>query len=499
MKRRRAGSRETAGEVGESTREPISEQAINQLKQEMSLVFREGGYIQLLNEEKFTLRIVKWALRHPNSELGNKLMDLIRSHDQITSADSRSRVRTALAFSFASHYLTKVANDAGRPSSAFAETSTSDKFLFFAQKAIKEVEQESKKKVESRLFIGPSISGSKDPSIEAGHVRSNQTWTGEKATRSIIEQTLSVADLQSTNQAQWKEVKSLPHSRTFLKLSSLQLSYAGKSLQSMERILYTEAEKNLSATKITTTDNTHYFQIDAHPFLDPMAKVIRQVQPFLSGTQFEEDNTAMKPDKKPDSQWQSKDLDWHLLHNNRASYHNVIHPAIARYTQSVIEHLVQQGKKEVTILDIAGGSGDLGERIIKDTREQFPELSIKYRLVDYSQDDVDMANERFSTLRSDHITASATCRDMLAYNFDAEQMKHDADIGLPQEGADIVINSGGLLNNSVIGDAETPVNFNRMYANSMSKGGFGIYSGLSSLLINSTDHLKNGMKIQKSL
>ena len=172
-------------------------------------------------------------------------------------------------------------------------------------------------------------------------------------------------------------------------------------------------------------------------------------------------------------------------------------PCLVKYrhlpnTRSVIEHIFKSGKREVTILDVAGGNGDLSERIIKDTQARFPELAIAYRLVDFSQGDIDLANKRFGTLK--HVTASATHKEnMSVYHFDAEQMK--LDLGLPQEGVDIVINSGGLLNGGVARNVEEARSYNRMFANLIRPGGFGIYSGLTDLYINVTDHDENDMKI----
>src|SRR5262249_8139674 len=82
--------------------------------------------------------------------------------------------------------------------------------------------------------------------------------------------------------------------------------------------------------------------------------------------------------------------------------------------------------------------------------------------------------------------------DMNDYEYDAEKMKNELDIGR----VDILISCGGLLNNSVTGDTKVSKKFNRMYAKVVDEGGFCVAGGLSDLSVNSEDHLKNGQKIR---
>ncbi len=245
-------------------------------------------------------------------------------------------------------------------------------------------------------------------------------------------------------------------------------------------------------TSKLTTDKSSYYTSEADEKQQSIGfRTIELVSPFLSGTQFEKDTTALEGKMLAESYWKNKDDDWRFSEDNYKAYYELIHPAIAHYTLSVIKHLALRGKKEVTILDIAGGNGDLAERIIKDIQKDFPELKITYKLVDFSRGDVDLANERFRRLDSEQVKASAIERDMYAYDFDAEQMKRD--LGLPQEGVDIVINSGGLLNRTVTRDVKDPVLFNCMYAE---LGAFGISSGHTAVSICASHHKKNDMDIR---
>ncbi len=496
-----SGVREDKLRLLEALRRADEKLTPSKLKEEMSHVFRTGGYIQLLAEEKFTFTVIDWTMAHP--ELKDKFMNMLQrdipEHHPLSPTDNgdryRSRVQTALAFQYACEL---------GPSSKSLGSDVIH--VAGAEEAIKHVEamkEDILKDPDTILFLSTNDRDNSRENmtrIDAGTVSPQKAWDSREGTdvRVKIERELRKANLQENIPAAWAQRKDIPHTRYVLGLSSLRLPYQGQSLKSLEQIKYTRASGDTYITsKFTTMDDRAYYAPETM-YGDVSYRISERVPPFLSGAEYEEDTTATRQ-ALSNRDWQGEDRDWRFSGENRGKYYNDVHPAIAHYTHSVIEYLARQGKKEVTILDIAGGNGDLGERIIKDTQARFPDLSIKYRLVDYSQEDVNTANERFRTLNAknaDHVTASAICKDMFAYNFDAEQMKHDADIGLPQEGADIIISSGGLLNKLIAGDAEVPVKFNRMYANLMSKGGFGIYSGLTHSFINSTHHKENGMEIR---
>lgn len=414
------GFRETAGEPGRY-------QDLDQLKQQMSPVFRQGGYIQLLSEEKFTFASLDRTAGNP--ELRHAFMDMLQSdipeHHPLSAAYNgdlyRTRVQTARALQYAHDYLdaTVVAKASSRSLDSRGVHVTIARETIKKVGGMKDVILEDPDRI---IFLGTdnrNRSREDGIRIDAGKRAPQQDWTSREATESRV-----------------------------------------------------KIEEDVGF------------------------KIMEQVRPFVSGDQFEKDTTAVKKHKLEKSYWQNKDRDWRLPVDDRTDYYDRIHPAIARYTQSAIEHLVQQGKKEVTILDIAGGNGDLAERVIKNTQARFPDVSIAYRLIDYVQDDVDLANERFNSLRSNNVTALAEQRDMFKYGFNSESVKKDKDLHLPQEGADIVISSGGLLNNSITGETEVAGAFNRMYTNLVRPGGFIVASGLSPLLINSTHHHANDVDIQ---
>src|SRR6266852_397001 len=118
----------------------------------------------------------------------------------------------------------------------------------------------------------------------------------------------------------------------------------------------------------------------------------------------------------------------------------------------------------VTILDIAGGNGDLAERIIKEVAaQQIPGMQLTYVVVDYSDADVALATKRFQNMKLPSgfpVKTVTLTRDMFKFDYDAALACQD--FGIPG-GADIIINSGGLLNNQIGDDNQTPVRFNRMY------------------------------------
>jgi hypothetical protein len=118
-----------------------------------------------------------------------------------------------------------------------------------------------------------------------------------------------------------------------------------------------------------------------------------------------------------------------------------------------------------------------------------------YILVDYSEADVALARRRFAGMSlppSFAVKPIALMRDMLKYGYDPAQALKD--FGMPN-GADIIINSGGLLNNQIGNDNTTPMRFNQMYGQMLKPGGFGVYSGLTPLLVNAATHRSQGLNV----
>lgn len=222
---------------------------------------------------------------------------------------------------------------------------------------------------------------------------------------------------------------------------------------------------------------------------------ITSVRFGLEGNKYEYDTAHMATNLAGDAHWQDKIADWRLgTGGNRKIYYSEVHPKIAQYMLSILPFTPTPD--QVTVLDIAGGNGDLGERIISELASQlFIEMRLNYILVDYSKADVAIATRRFKNLKLPkgfRVEAIALTKDMLAYQYNAQAALHD--FGIPG-GADIVINSGGLLNNQIGNDLQTPVKFNRMYAQLLKPGGFGIYSGLTPLLVDAATHRAENLRI----
>jgi hypothetical protein len=211
------------------------------------------------------------------------------------------------------------------------------------------------------------------------------------------------------------------------------------------------------------------------------------------GDKVEYDTMNMPLALAGDAHWQAKETDWRLgTGGNRRKYYGEVHPKICQYAVDLLS-----SEDSLTILDVAGGNGDLAERLIREltAAHMFGELKINYFLLDYSDTDVEVANRRFATLKRicPHANAIAVVRNMFKYNFDAAALRHD--LHLPVAGVDLVINSGGLLNTQIGDDRDVPAKFSGMYCALMAPGGYGIYSGLTPLLVNAATHRAQGLRI----
>src|SRR5947207_13439522 len=82
--------------------------------------------------------------------------------------------------------------------------------------------------------------------------------------------------------------------------------------------------------------------------------------------------------------WQGVDSNWRNYNKARMLYSTKLHLAASYFIQSAIDDIVQhaditqqeKGEFTLTIADIAGGNGDLAERIIKGTQARHPKLRI---------------------------------------------------------------------------------------------------------------------------
>jgi hypothetical protein len=650
-------------DVPREGQDEFSEQAINQLKEKMSNVFR-SGYVQRLYEEKFTFSIMDRFLADP--DLKDEFMDMLKldipkNHPSFPHDVSyRMRVQTARAFQFAQDYMDDLSGFLEHSSPYIKGPMVHSGIAYDVINCQSMRQADISKDPDRIIFSGmkeKDHSREEKTRIEAGQALPMEAWAGNVRAERLIENALNNANWQEKPSEAWKtNPKDLSQIRLNLDLSSLQLSYQGQLLKSLDLLRFNRESSSHSressvgsressvdsegssvdrqetlrgrdsggssvdsressvgsressshsrkssvgsressshsressvgsregsshsressvdsressshsrensvdsressvdsqetlrgrdsggssvdsressvdsrkdssfpyiASRITTTEGKEYYSPETDQIQQDIGfKTSEQVRSFLSGAQYERDCTAQKKNRETDDVWQSQDQSWHLSDDNRRTYYEKVHPAMAHYTQSIIEHLVTKDRntKKITLLDIAGGNGDLGERIIKDTLARFPDLEITYRLVDYSKSDVELANERFNTLMSDsqRVTASAMHKDMFDYqknmvmptrllNVDemagrmAEQMKGEAKLGLPPEGVDIVISCGGLLNTAITYEVEEAKSFNRMYAKLVKPGGYVVASGLTNISVGKADHIENKMEV----
>lgn len=247
-------------------------------------------------------------------------------------------------------------------------------------------------------------------------------------------------------------------------------------------------QKTVTGGRVVLGDGTSRTQVGGN-FVGNLVSQRR----LYAGDQVEYDTSHMALNLAGDAHWQGKAADWRIdKGGNRRTYYAEVHPKIAQYLLG----LVPPDRAAITVLDIAGGNGDLAERIIGELGRARPQgdLRVRYVVVDYCADDIAVAKERFAALADSHPFAETTAlvRDMFKYDYDASALLKD--VGL--KAADFVINSGGLLNNQIGDDTESPRRFARMYANLLAPGGYGIYSGLTPLLVNSATHRQHGLEIR---
>jgi len=481
-----------------SSRKGTEDNNSGEIKQKMSEVFR-GGYTQRIYEEKITFSVMDRVMKHP--ELKHEFMDMLQhgipdTHDYFDDKDSyHLAVQTTRAFEFAKDYqivFSQLQKSTPSLDSATIHADTARKAFYMQVKKQEGILNDP----DAYIFRGTRYrddSREESMSIDAGRAEPQEECTDEE--RAKIKEALSTITWEENLPEGWDaSFKGSPDTQStqfLLDFSSLSLSYQEKPLVSLEVTSSFREDTPYIAARLTTERKTYYVLDTGNVQKKRIFDAIDQVRPFLSGDQLEKVITEQRRDAKPESFWQ----EWHLVDTNRENYYKLIHPAVADYTQSVIEHLVSEGKQEVMILDIAGGNGDLAELIIKDTQERFPKLGVTYYMIDGNKEDTGMADERFHALRSEHVQAFALWRDMSAYEFDAKRMMQD--IGLPQEGVDIIINCGGLLNESVAHDVEEAKAYYGMYLEIMEKpGAHGVFSGHTPLGIRATDHKENGMEIR---
>ncbi len=520
---------------GDEVSEIFPQEAINQFEQETPKILHTRYYVQCLYEEDVISSVIDRVMHHP--KIIHDLMDML-GHDIPESHPSfsdptlyRKVVQTARAFQFASRYRENLKQLLDDPS-PYLDSKSTEIHERIAYKTMKKVYN-----IRKRISDNPDrfiFAGTKDREehprkqetrIKAGLVSPLNEWTDTVQTE--VQQILQTAIRLEQPPNVWQlPPEKFPQIRFVLDLSSLKppLLYQGKPVKSLESMYYNSAirveeelygipmvafkNKQFVISKITTNDdgrdNVHYIQ-QKYELEQDIGQIVREkVSPFLSGKQIEKDTTDVEESTARQDFWQEEDNDWRRSKKERKKYSMDIHPMTADYTLSIVADLVEHGKDNITILDAPGGNGDLAERIIKDIQARYqegPKPQITYLLLNGNKKDIGIAEKRFRTLtnESEWITVSTFHKDLSPYirgdvSAGAEALKRD--IGLPQEGADIIISCGGMLNVQISNKADEARKYNSLYAKvAHQREGSVVVTGYSSALVNSKDHTENGMDV----
>lgn len=456
------------------------------IDERVTRVLCSGGLIQLLTECEATRRLLSETGEHQSGKL-KELFSRLRKDDKRYDYD---RAVAWLAFSYTCAYTTKLINSAGADEAAFAGRTA----------ALTEVAA-NRDTLLMALIDDPGVlfAGADKPMkklVKIDVLRGVATPAASVVVSKLHElnDLLREATWRSIGDDEWLKLRGSHYRALWYNLTHLGFVADGQKIIEAEALLNPAiVQKTVQHCRITLEDGSHREQAGGD-----FVQRITSLRYGLDGDKCEYDTANMATTLAGDAHWQDKVVDWRLgTGGNRKIYYGEIHPKITQYVLSILPFTPTPGR--VTILDIAGGNGDLAERIIRELAAQlFAEVRLTYILVDYSGADVAIAANRFQRfqdmkLPSDfHVQATALPRNMLDYGYDARRALQD--FGIP-DGADIIINSGGLLNNQIGDDKQTPVKFNRMYAQLLKPGGYGVYSGLTPLLVNAATHRAGGLKV----
>lgn len=447
-------------------------------------VFCTGAVIQLLTECDATTELLRTTEQHQPGALQE-----LFSHLQENKYYEQTV--TWMAFSYTCAYVAKLDD-------LISKQATGDRQAQARVAALKEV-------VAKREFLRKQYFNDDEPGVlfagadklvkarfKLTVIQGVARPSGGVARNDVIDlnHRLEVATWQNITDAEWLSLCGPSYRVLRVQLADQDLGLERKAVMEAEALLDPNfIQKTTVHGRVILGDGSSRLQKTGN-----FIQLVVSLSYAIDGDKCEYDTANMATSLAGDAHWQDKAADWRLgAGENRKTYYSLVHPKIAQYVLSLLS--ATPTPDNVTILDIAGGNGDLAERIIKELAvAEFPGV-LTYVLVDYSDADVTVAKRRFANMRlpSDFkVKTVALTRDMLGYEYDAARALKD--FGIPH-GADIIINSGGLLNNQIGNDNKTPSRFNQMYGQMLKPGGYGVYSGLTPLLVNAATHRSQGLTV----
>ncbi|MEU4765334.1 class I SAM-dependent methyltransferase [Actinosynnema sp. NPDC023794] len=459
----------------------------------ISTVLRRGVHVQLLTEHRATMELLNVSHVGQRARLG-RLFDGVEAQARSTNDDPDVALAW-IAYSYTCEYTELLVKN---PAPTGAGSPGEPHLMELRKQAMETVTAQHTKLLVHVPSIAGSLFAGTDKKVSElfkfrvvdGRGTPPQLPGGQlPAALDSLRRDLAGSAFAPLREADWSAALGPNHKILRVDTRGSGFDLGGVPVVLVEGVLDPKlTQKTVTAGRVVLGDGSSRAQVGGN-FIGNLVSQRR----LYAGDQVEYDTSHMAPTLAGDAHWQGKAADWRIdKGGNRRTYYAEVHPKIAQYLLS----LVPADRDAITVLDIAGGNGDLAERIIRELGWARPggDLRVRYVVVDYSEDDIAVAEERFAALARTHPFAKTTAlvRDMFEYGYDADAML--SDVGL--KAADFVINSGGLLNNQIGDDTESPRCFARMYANLLAPGGHGIYSGLTPLLINSATHREHGMEIR---
>ncbi|MFJ5985460.1 class I SAM-dependent methyltransferase [Lentzea sp. NPDC092896] len=446
-------------------------------------VFLGGGLIQLLTECDATSQLLTDSALSESDQLRTLFSVVQPNHP---GYDER-RAITWLAFSYMCAYVDELSK---------TQQGTEEDNTYFARKNALKAVVAGRNDLLKRLIENPDVLfvGADKPMSELCKLPVVQgvgtpTVNSVLANHAKLTSAANESKWQRITDAEWLKLCGANYRIMRIDVSGFHFQVDNLQIVTIEATMIKGVSLSAAECVVRLADRSLRHQTEGH-----FVGQVLSLRYGLDGNLCEDDTANMATQTAGDAHWQDKAADWRLgLGGNRMTYYTEVHPKITQYLCSVVPFT--STPKKITVLDIAGGNGDLAERVIKELAAMFPAMSLNYVLVDYSPTDIKVATRRFGQLSvppTFNLTAKALLRDMLSYNYDAT--KAAADLGVSQ-GADVIINSGGLLNNQIGNTKDTPEKFNLMFAHLLKQGGFGVYGGLTPLLVNAATHRKHGLTV----
>lgn len=446
-------------------------------------VLLSGSMIQLLTECEATTTL----LQETDAHQANQLKELFA---HLKEGDKRYDYDTAvawMAFSYTCAYTDELTKSAGGDDAAFLARKTA------LAKVIPNRDSLLQTLIDNRGVLFAATDKRVKDLCKLDVLKGVGTPTAGAILRNLndLSDRLHAAKWEAIAEGDWLNLRGNQYRALRYDMTDLDFRVDGLKIVKAEALLDPGfVQKTVLHCRVTLEDGSHRKQAGGD-----FVHRITNLRYGFAGNKCEYDTANMAPSLAGDAHWQDKVADWRLgTGGNRENYYGQVHPKITQYLLSLLPFAPTPD--HVTVLDIAGGNGDLAERIIQElAAAPFHDVKLTYILVDYSKADVDIATKRFQAMKlpsTFRVRTTALHRDMLSYNYDAGAARQD--LGVPQ-GADIIVNSGGLLNNQIGDNNQTPARFNQMYAQMLKPGGYGVYSGLTPLLVNAATHQAHGLNV----